>query len=208
VKDKKACPDKRPYSLGKRLLQSDSKRARILAATRAQLESNGFLTLTLEVLARESGVTRQTIYNLYGTKAGVVEALFDQIALDGGMDQMREVIRGTSPETILDAFVTVFTTFWNRHRLLIRRIHGIAAIDLEFGAVVEARNRRRQFAASRVIDRLNASHKFSPELKADHAATLYALTSFEFFDALVEATGSPATASSLVLAAVHRTLAS
>ncbi len=200
---------KRPYSLGKRLELSDRKRRNILAAARAQLESNGFLGLTLDALARESGVTRQTIHNLFGTKAGLLEALFDQLAQAGGMHRMREVMQRTDADAVLPAFVKVFTDFWSKDRLFIRRIHGIAAIDPEFSAAVEARNRRRQAAAARVVDRLAArSGEARMQNKTQTTAALYALTSFEFFDTLAESGGDPNDTAELVLLLARKAVAS
>jgi AcrR family transcriptional regulator len=196
---------KRPYSLGRRLALSNRKRTAIIAAARAQLESNGFLRLTLDGLARESGVTRQTIHNLFGSKAGLLEALFDQLALDGGMHRMREVMQQTDAKALLPAFVTVFTDFWSKDRLFIRRIHGIAAIDPEFGAAVEARNRRRQAAAARVVDRMTSSSgEKDVRKKAQRIAALYALTSFEFFDALAESCGNAKNATETVLSLARK----
>ena len=155
-----SAPCKRPYELGKRLELSDGKRIAILQSARKQLESNGFLQLTMESLAKESGVTRQTIHNLFGTKSAVLETLFDQLAVGGGLERMREVMQQPNPEIMLLAFVEVFTGFWTKDRMLIRRIHGIAAIDPEFGEVVAARNKRRQMAAFRVVDRLEQKRRF------------------------------------------------
>ncbi|MBV8673871.1 MAG: helix-turn-helix transcriptional regulator, partial [Acidobacteriaceae bacterium] len=100
---------KRPYELGRRLEQSDRKRAAILAAARKHLESTGMVELTMDALARESGVTRQTVHNLFGTKSGVLEALFDQLALDAGMERMRIVMQQSEPGPMLSGFVEVFT---------------------------------------------------------------------------------------------------
>lgn len=208
VATKKAAVCKRTYTLGKRLENSDHKRAAILDAARSQLESNGFLQLTMESLARGSGVTRQTVHNLFGTKTGVLEALFDQLALDGGMERMRVVMQQTETEAMLSGFVEVFTGFWARNRLLLRRIHGIAAIDPELGSVLEARNRRRQVAASRVVDQLSRnSGKKKTEDRRQRIATLYALTSFEFFDALTESCDAGSDVAGLVFEVVKRALA-
>jgi AcrR family transcriptional regulator len=207
VAKKKYVPCKRPYALGRRLELSDQKRAAILAAAKTQLAANGYLQLTMDTLARESGVTRQTIHNLFGTKAGVLEALFDQLALDGGMERMRNVMQQTNTESMLAGFVEVFADFWSRDRLLIRRIHGIAAIDPEFGAAVEARNRRRRMAAARIVDQLGDGGR-DPVDKTQRIATLYALTSFEFFDALAEGYGNVNDAASSVLVLVRKALAS
>ena len=205
---KEATRCKRPYSLGRRLERSDDKRAKILAAARAQLESSGFLSLTLDALARESGVTRQTIHNLFGTKAGLLEALFDQLALAGGMYRMREVMQRTDRQLLLEAFVKVFTDFWSQDRLFIRRIHGLAAIDPEFGAALEARNRRRRTAAARIVDRLSGGNDASDaEDRTKRSAVLCALTSFEFFDLLAEGSGTLEDAAHLVLTLVKREFA-
>jgi AcrR family transcriptional regulator len=208
VAAKKAVACKRPYSLGRRLELSDRKRAKILGAARAQLESGGFLNLTLDSLARESGVTRQTIYNLFGTKTGVLEALFDQLALRGGLHRMREVMQQTDTESLLPAFVKIFTDFWSQDRLFIRRIHGIAAIDPEFGVAVEARNRRRQTAAARIVDRLakQGDAKESAD-KSRKTAMLWALTSFEFFDVLAEGSATLEDAADQVLSLAKREFA-
>lgn len=172
---------KRPYELGKRLEQMDQNRAAILRAARAQLEAGGYRQLTMASLAAESGLTRQTVHNLFGTKSAILEALFDVIALDGGMEGMRVAMTQPTGEAMLREFVRVFCGFWASNRLLLRRIHGIGAIDPEFGAVLEARNRRRLGIANRILRRLGVAQQVNKR-----AAVLAAVTSFEFYDVLAE----------------------
>ncbi len=195
---------KRPYSLGKRLEASDRTRAKILAAARAQLESNGFVNFTLEGLARESGVTRQTVHNLFGTKSGVLEALFDHIALDAGLERMRVVMTQSDARQMLTGFVEIFVGFWRKDRLLLRRVHGIAAIDPEFGVAVEARNQRRRGAAARVVGLL--AKQRGGVAGPERASALYALTSFEFYDAVAEGCANEAEAARIVQSIVERAL--
>jgi AcrR family transcriptional regulator len=202
----KEVPCKRPYELGKRLEQSDRKRVAILAAARKRLESGGVADLTMDAVARESGVTRQTVHNLFGAKSGILEALFDQLAVDAGMERMRIVMQQADVESMLGGFVKVFTDFWAKDRLLIRRIHGIAAIDPEFGAAVDARNRRRQMAATRIVERMSRSS--DGKSRTEKIATLWALTSFEFFDALTEGCGDMKEAADLALALARKALGS
>src|SRR5580704_1978177 len=175
---------KRPYELGKRLEQMGRTRAAVLSAAREQLESGGVREFSMESLAKASGVTRQTIYNLFGTRTGVLETLFDQIARDAGMERMREVMISSDPGAMLDGFIAVFSNFWGKNRMLLKRIHGIAAIDPEFGEAIRARNQRRQMGATRVIERLDGG------VRSERIASLVALTSFEFFDALAESLGT------------------
>ncbi|HTV03896.1 MAG TPA: helix-turn-helix domain-containing protein [Acidobacteriaceae bacterium] len=172
---------KRPYELGRRLQQMDKSKADILRAARALLEAKGYRQLTMASLAAESGVTRQTVHNLFGTKAAVLEALFDVIALDGGMEGMREAMTQPNADAMLQRAVAVFCGFWASNRVLLRRIRGIGAVDPEFGAVLEARNQRRVMAATRIVGRFGVKGDTKQKV-----ATLTALTSFEFFDGLVE----------------------
>lgn len=190
---RQALPPKRPYELGKRLEQMEASRAAILRAARAQLEERGYRRLTMEGLAAASGVTRQTIHNLFGTKTGVLEAVFDLIALESGMARMREVMMQPPGEAQLERFVEIFCSFWAKNRLLLRRVHGIGAIDPEFGVVIEARNQRRLMAATRIVERMKC------EDGTLRAAVLAAITSFEFFDALAESLGSTHDAAATVL---------
>jgi hypothetical protein len=115
---------------------------------------------------------------------------------------MREIMTQSSPEAMLQGFVEVFCRFWSSNRLLIRRIHGIGAIDLEMGSVIQARNRRRFRAAIRVVGRISAG-----EHVQERAAALTALTSFEFFDALAENLPGEERAVSIVLEMVRKLLA-
>ena len=182
----------------------------MLEAARAQLALGGYANLTMDSLARESGVTRQTVHNLFKTKTGVLEALFDQIAVEGGMAQMARVMGGmarseTSPEMLLEGFVRIFTGFWSRERLLIRRIHGIAAIEPELGTLIEARNQRRRMAAMHIVRRVELNDA-KANGRGRRVAALYALTSFEFFDVYVESAGSLQEAADGVLALVKRAL--
>ena len=198
-------PCKRPYELGKRQEASDRTRDTVLAAARAQLETGGVRDLTMESLARASGVTRQTIHNLFGTRTGVLEALFDRIAGDAGMMRMREVFLAPDGESMLATMVDVFTGFWTKDRMLLKRVHGIAAIDPEFGRAVEARNRRRHGIATRVIERLYSSGPpVGEKERARKVAILVALTGFEFFEALVESCGSVEMAAGCVYPVVKR----
>jgi AcrR family transcriptional regulator len=194
---------KRPYELGKRLEQMGRTKAAVLSAARQQLEAGGMREFSMESLAKASGVTRQTIHNLFGTRTGVLETMFDVIARDGGMERMREVMTARDAGEMLDGFIDVFSTFWSRNRLLLKRIHGIAAIEPEFGKAIEARNQRRQMAAARVIERLCDR---APGQRTERIACLVALTSFEFFDALAESFGDVEAAQKQLPGLIRRAL--
>jgi AcrR family transcriptional regulator len=201
----KSASCKRPYTLGKRLERSDGKRARILTAARTHLESSGFQGLTLDLLARKAGVTRQTVYNLFGTKSGVLEALFDQLAGAGGMTRMPEVMRLSDRDALLAQFAKIFTEFWSNDRLFLRRIHGLAAIDPELGKALVERNSRRLMAATTIVRRL--ANEDDAGARSKKIASLFALTSFEFFDALADNLESFGDAAGIILSLVQHEFA-
>src|SRR4051812_28255902 len=121
------CP--RPYTLGKRQQITDQNRARVLDAARDLLANEGTADFTLEAVARQAGVTRQTIHNQFGTRSELLEALFDRMALHGGIAEMATTMRENDPVVMLRKFVEIFGRFWSSDRVAIRRIHALAALD-------------------------------------------------------------------------------
>ena len=118
------------------------------------------------------------------------------------MEQMREVMMLPPGDAQLERFVGIFCGFWAKNRVLIRRVHGIAAIEPEFGAVIEARNQRRLMAATRIVQRMDGGTEV-----ARRAAALAAITSFEFFDTLAESLHSETEAEATVLRLAKRAVA-
>jgi AcrR family transcriptional regulator len=185
---------RRSYELGKRLEQMDETRRTVLQAARVQLEGQGYKQFSMASLAADSGVTRQTIHNLFGTKQHLLEALFDSMAIHRGLEQMRSVMSLNDPIAMLEGFVRVFCAFWAENQVLFRRIHGIGAIDPDFGELINARNQRRRAAAGRITRKWKSG---SDVIEA--TAALTALTSFEFYDATAQHGISAAQAEAIVL---------
>jgi AcrR family transcriptional regulator len=176
-----SCP--RPYVLGKRQENMDQARARVLDAARDLLANEKTAEFSMDAVARQAGVTRQTIHNQFGTRSDLLEALFDRMAMRGGIADMRIAMQQTDPLIMLRKFVEVFAQFWSSDRIAIRRIHALAALDQELGRIDRARNERRRIAANRVVDALyNRFGKPRALDRPDAVALLFTITSFEFFD--------------------------
>jgi len=175
----------RPYHMVLREQSQQRGRSRILHAARSILAAEGVPEFTIEAIARRAQVTRQTVHNQFGTRTQLLETLFDQLASEGGMEGMPSAFQHADPRQVLTAVVQVFASFWTRHRILTRRIHGLAAVDPELEAVLEARNQRRRYAATNIMQRM---HRQSGRPDATNISTtidlFYVATSFEFFDLL------------------------
>lgn len=182
----------RPYRMVRREQIQQRGRDRILEAARTILAAEGIPEFTMETIARRAHVTRQTVHNQFGTRTELLETLFDQLASEGGMEGMASAFQQADPRQVLAAVVGVFGRFWTRHRILTRRIHGLAAVDPELEAVLEARNQRRRYAATNLLRRLQRQSGVPVAAGMSAAIDLfYAATSFEFFDLLAGPQQSP-----------------
>jgi AcrR family transcriptional regulator len=164
----------------------------VLAAARDLLADRGFSTFTLEAVAQRAGVTRQTVHNQFGNKIGLLEALCDAAALEGGLADLAAAFQQRDAWTALDAFIGVFVRFWASDQGLTRRLHGLAALDPEFGEVIRARQERRLGGIRVLLGRLCAHNSSLDAATAEAAiSTLFMLTSYECYDALVSTGQDP-----------------
>lgn len=190
---KKHCP--RSYTLGKRQQFSDEARERAIAATAAILAESTAPALRMEDVAQAAGITRQTLYNLFGSRAELIEAVFDDLARAGGMESMRSAMMQPSPEKRLAAMIEVFARFWSASRTVLRHIRALAATDPELRAAIRARDERRRMACEHIVRGFSGAR---PDT-APKANALWALTSFEFFDLLAGDKPTPAAQAKTIL---------
>jgi len=183
----------RPYRLGHRLATTEQTRTRIISAARELLmASNGFSGFSIEAVARQADVARMTVYHQFGSKIGLLEALFDSLATSGGMHQLASAFRQQEPLDALTEFITIFSHFWDSDRLVTRRIRGLAALDPDFEQVVRARDGWRQQGLRVIVQRLVEKYgRPAPEALDEAIDVLNTLISFECFDMLAGPNRSP-----------------
>jgi hypothetical protein len=104
------------------------------------------------------------------------------------MEQMGTVFARPDPFDALDTLVGVFARFWGSDRRLVRRLHGMAALDPEFEAVIRAREGRRREHLRVLVRRVTERHgRPAAEAFEETVELLWALISFEMFHALAGA---------------------
>src|SRR4030095_6274720 len=145
----------RSYQLGQRQAAIAQTRERIVAAARELLNAeSGVAGFTLDTVARQAGGARMTVYYQFGSKAGLLEALFDHLASRGHIERLRHAFEQPDPLDGLDMLVSVFADFWDADRLVMRRIRALAAIDPEVDKGVRSRDGRRRHALEVLVDRI------------------------------------------------------
>src|SRR5262249_5812269 len=178
----------RPYRMEKRRVAATATRARILEATRQLLAEQGTSDLSMDAIARRADVARLTIYYQFKSRRGLLEALYDHLAIRGNMQRMAEGFDTSNPARALEQPVPTFVRVWSSDPLLMRRPRALAPLDAEVEKGIRARDDRRRRAAREILGRMTAGRQSSKARAAETAAAdvIAALTSFEMYDALTK----------------------
>ncbi len=179
----------RPYRMGKRQAAADDTRERILEAARQLLANESETDLSMEAIARRADVSRLTLYYQFKSRPGLLEALYDHVAMRGNMRRMADVFHEADPSGALDKLAGIFVGFWASDPVVLRRLRGMATLDAEIDQGIRARDSRRQHAAREIVRRtlLRGKKKLSTEQQNLTADVLSMLTSFESYDAMARA---------------------
>src|SRR5215813_6614831 len=98
----------RAYRMERRQAGRNETRARILDAVRGLLSTESGTDLSMEAVARRADVSRLTIYYQFGSRAGLLEALYDHLAQRGHMEQMADVFQASDASSAIEKMVRTF----------------------------------------------------------------------------------------------------
>ena len=157
----------RNYSLGRRQGAVDRTRLRILAAAREVL-ATGEPGLSAGAVARRAGVSRITVYNQFGSKAGLLREL-----ADGAHNRVSgDSSEPDDPRDQLRKRLSDSCAVWSSDPALFRRLPQ----ELEV---------RKPDNDKALAERLGAADQLRPGCSLTEAADVIgAITSFEVFDRL------------------------
>src|SRR5437879_7255114 len=146
----------RRYTSSIRTAAAAEKRERVIeAAARSLREDASIASFSLDTVAKAAGVTRLTVYHQFGSRRGLLEAVFDGIAQQGGLTEIADAMAMPDPCASLDRLVEIFCAFWNRDRA-VGRLHEAMATDPEFAQALVERNERRRKVFNALIGRVAA----------------------------------------------------
>ena len=171
----------RPYSSHERQRTVDAGRDRILAAALELMQQGGLAAVSLDAVAARAGITRMTVYNQFGSKAGLLEELFDQLVTRGAFSELPAIFTEKDPGTAFDSLVAVFGRFYTDNRAVMAKMRAAAGSDPDLDAAMRKRNERRKRAIETLVQRLDRTHQPSVPA-AELVTTLDVLLSFNTFD--------------------------
>ena len=153
-----------------------AKRERIVAAAARLLrEKVNIAAFSLDAVAKAAGVARLTVYNQFGSRRGLLEAVFDERARQGGLERIAEAMAMPDTLAALDRVVEIFCDFWGSDPA-IGLLHEATAIDPEFAQALAERNERRRRLVGALLRRLEPGveevpvapeRRGRPDLRAD-----------------------------------------
>lgn len=160
-------------------------RTALVAAVRSRLLNDGLSGLSFEKIAETAGMTRRSVYNHFGSRAGLMEALMDDIGARAGFHGMAHVWSLAEPDALLDAYFTELCRGWEADRDMFRLMVGLSAADPELGrAVLQRVDRVRQGARSLAERLLSQPGLRDGWTGTDAVACLFGLSVFTTYDAM------------------------
>ncbi len=185
--------DKRPYRQTRRAEASEATRARILDAARASLERGPVGALKVDEVAREAGVARSTVYLLFGSRAGLFDALGRYLRDEAGFEALIAASRLPDALDNLRASQRAAVAMYARLPDLARGLFTLAAIDPDGVAAVAAIEDGRRPGMAHLARALAAQGYLRDDVSVEEAVDLLTvITSFQSFDELFTGSGRSA----------------
>jgi AcrR family transcriptional regulator len=200
--------DKRRYVQRARADASEATRRRILEAARATLERGPLGALKVDEVARTAGVSRSTVYLLYGSRAGLFDALARYLRDQAGFEDL--VVSSRLPDA-LEAYRTsarIAVRMYARLPELARALFSLAAIDPDAVAALRAIEDGRRPGQAHLARGLHDQGYLRDDVTVEEATDILSvLTSFQAFDELFTGSGLDAeTVADRLIAMAERSL--
>lgn len=157
---------RRRYDSPRRREQADETRARILAGARRLLEVDGYAATSMNDIAAASGVALKTVYVAFGSKAGLLRALWHMLLRGderaepvGEREWYREVLEEPDPARQLRLNARNSRVVKERVAAVMDVLQAAAAIDPEIASLwerIQTEFRENQGAIVRSLHRKKA----------------------------------------------------
>jgi AcrR family transcriptional regulator len=171
---------KRAYNTQERQHQSDRTRRKLVTAAR-WLVGRRDGAFTMDEVAKRAGVTRLTVYHQFESRAGLLDAVFDDIAEKTGLvSAIPSVFAQRSGQAAFRRLAQVFADFWSSHQT---RLPGLRSrhLDAELRERMAARSERRRVILATLFERFGRPTLGTQE-RDELIDIVFGLTSFEYYD--------------------------
>ncbi|HEX2810727.1 MAG TPA: helix-turn-helix domain-containing protein [Kineosporiaceae bacterium] len=126
----------RTYTSTRRTQQAAATRRVILQAAQLLFERDGYVPTTMEAVATEAGVALKTVYKAFGTKAGLLRAVWD-LLLKGDLDDAPVAARPWYQQALAETDHRRMLELVVRNSCLVKRRIGAILAVIRSAAVVD-----------------------------------------------------------------------
>ena len=199
----------RRYRQRQRAEAAAETRRRILDAVLQRLEETPSRAVSVDQVARMAGVSRSTVYLIFGSRAGLFDAVARDLMDRGGFDRVVQAVADPDPRETIRGGIRGGAHTFAAHRDVFRALFSMAQLDPEaVGGTIQRAERDRAAGMASLAQRLGEQGELRPGITVEAAAhLLWVLTSVESFDLLYTGRGLSADeAADLLIETAERTL--
>jgi len=199
----------RKYKQRLRAESSEATRQRILDALEERLREAPTQPVGLDEIARRAAVARTTVYLIFGSRAGLFDALATELWQRAGLAELTEAVAHPDAREHLRGGMRAGVEIYAALRDVAVALFSMSALDPNsVGGAIVRLEERRWGGMEHLARRLAEQHLLRDDVTVEEAAdVLWMLASFGSFDALYTGRGLPTAEVARVLAATaERTL--
>ncbi|QKG21646.1 TetR/AcrR family transcriptional regulator [Actinomadura verrucosospora] len=179
-------PSPRKYEQRLRAKAADQTRRRILDAVYQRLIEAPFEQVSMDKVAKLAEVSRSTVYTVFGSRAGLFDALGADLLHHGGFTDMVTAVLQPDARRGLRDGITGTVHMYAAHRDVLRALYSMAQLDGDaVGGTVRRLEDGRAQGMNDLAQRLHDQGALRGDVTIDQAGHLLWLhTGFDAFDLL------------------------
>ena len=178
----------RAYRMGRNPSRAAATRERIKTAVREMLVDGTFHHSTVEQVAERAGVSRATLYQHFGSRLDLVDAICETFDANPALVELRKIVELPNADQALRQTIANSVRFWSSEDPVLRQLYGVAAIDPAAQDLVDRQRADRRGELERLVRNLARGARVrDASFERRSLALLLVLTSYETFLELREA---------------------
>ena len=184
----------RPYAQRLRAESAAQTRLRILDSVYDRLRQSPAERLAVDRVARDAGVSRSTVYLIFGDRSGLFDAVGADLLDRGGFADVLAAVDNPDARAAMRAFMRATVDMYAASRDVLRSLYSMAQLDPEaVGGAIARLEKGRLEGMQRVAAGLAAAGELRDDVTVDEATdVLWLLSSFDSFDLLHHGRGRTA----------------
>lgn len=136
----------------------------------------------MEELAAAAGVSRATVFNRFGSKLGVLQALFSRGMEGPEMQAIAGALALEDPVESLEAMIDAACAIWEAYGAVHLQLQAVGTLEPEANTLVDEQREQQRAEIEDLVRRLAKADRLRAGLSQTRAAaTLHMLTSLESF---------------------------